>query len=119
MKPFRCRICERPITSPYGLCRACINYKYTDLPTVVKSISKKQRFDKAGNPICIICGKVTESISRHIRIHNMTIDEYRKKFNIPKKIVLHKPKEFNLSEEDRKLRSERMKKYNEKRLKNT
>ena len=89
MKMFVCRLCGNPIIQPYGLCKSCTNKDVFDNVKIYKkSISKEQRFDRFGNPICIICGRVTKDISKHIRCHKMHITEYRKKFKIPKKVKL-------------------------------
>lgn len=108
MTPFHCRICDRIITVPYGMCYECADKDYKDKPKVYsKSISKEQRFDKFGNAICIICGRVARELGKHLKIHGLTEKEYREKYGIKKSVKLSRR---TITDEHKKVLSERMKK---------
>ena len=114
MKMFTCRNCGNPMVKPYGICNSCVTKdKFNNVKIFNKSISKEQRFDRFGNPICIICGRVTKDIGKHVKCHNMHITEYRKKFKIPKKVKLANYK-YTMSEEQKEEFKKRIKKSSKK-----
>lgn len=106
MRTFHCANCDRPINVPYGTCMSCKVTKCTRGTRVFsKSISNKQRFDKFGNPICIICGLVCDNFRNHISAtHGMTIREYKLKYKIPLRKSLGN---MHISDEEREHRRQR------------
>ena len=110
MKPFHCLRCGASITSPYGYCDICCRKKGERIRQYLPSISKEQRFTRDGRPICILCGRVCEILKTHLtKVHNIDINDYRKKYKIPKRVRLRIIVPRNYSEEHRKAHSEQMK----------
>lgn len=117
MKPFHCSKCDCIITVPYGICKVCKDVDYFGKKKVyLKSISTEQRFDRFGNPICIICGRVTKNIGKHLETHNMNIKEYRKKYKIKRGVKLSR-RNFIHTEEMRQRAREHIQKINKNRKK--
>ena len=106
MKTFHCANCGRPISVPYGTCMSCkVGKCQGHKRAFSKSISKEQRFDKFGNPICIICGLVCDNFRNHLTAtHGITVREYKLKYKIP---ITKKLGNMNLSDEERERRRQR------------
>ena len=81
---FRCIVCRKRIKSKDGICESCkknFNKFYTlPKPSNVKGV---QEYDWVGRPICKICGRVQENLTRHLKnTHQMQLFEYFNMFEL-------------------------------------
>ena len=81
---FRCSVCGNRVKSKDGICESC-KKNFNKFHTLPKPSSAKgvQEYDWVGRPICKICGRVQESLTRHLQhTHNMELFEYINMFEL-------------------------------------
>lgn len=79
---FRCSICGNRLKG--GTCKNCSN-NFRKFHTQPKPSNKKgvQEYDWVGRPICKICGRVQDGLTRHLQhTHNMELYEYFNMFEL-------------------------------------
>ena len=94
---MNCTSCNKPTDKSYGgKCQACYRYYReggTDNPLPALG---KIEYDNRGYVVCHICGRAYKKLGSHIKeSHNMTIAEYKAKFELCNKA---KTTEANYSE---------------------
>lgn len=81
---FRCEVCGNRIKSKDGKCDSCKNnfYKFHTLPKP-SNVKGVQEYDWVGRPICKICGRVQDSLTRHLKnTHHIELYEYFNMFEL-------------------------------------
>lgn len=75
---FRCSVCGNRVSIKDGTCKSCAkNFNKFHTQPKPSNVKGVQEYDWIGRPICKICGRVQENLTRHLKnTHNMQLFQY-------------------------------------------